>query len=265
MRGIIPAVTVTPSPGWWNGRHSRLKSGGRKACGFDSRPGHVSVPVQPDARKPRVWWWFLVPLLSFGVGSFVMVLLGGLRLRSRANIGAAVGYFLLLVYFFVAVQYTPTNGGSFPDAAVFPAFLLSWLGGTAHVLALQSVIRGSARPPVPPPAVDPALAAAGRRAQRREEARAILATKPALAAELRIGRPDLTREYDDGGLVDVNHVPAEVLVRELDMPDSMAATLVAARSRIGGFSSAEELVVYCDGLTPDRLNIIRERLAFVPM
>jgi len=123
----------------------------------------------------------LVPLLSFGVGSFVMVLLGGLRLRSRANIGAAVGYFLLLVYFFVAVQYTPTNGGSFPDAAVFPAFLLSWLGGTAHVLALQSVIRGSARPPVPPPAVDPALAAAGRRAQRREEARAILATKPALA------------------------------------------------------------------------------------
>src|SRR5205823_12081523 len=152
---------------------------------------------------------------------------------------------------------------------VFPAFLLSWLGGTAHVLALQSVIRGSARPPVPPPvpppAVDRALAAAGRRAQRREEARAILATKPALAAELRIGRPDLTREYDDGGLVDVNHVPAEVLVRELDMPDSMAATLVAARSRIGGFSSAEELVVYCDGLTPDRLNIVREQLAFAPM
>ena len=43
MRGIIPAVTVTPSPGWWNGRHSRLKSGGRKACGFDSRPGHAAA------------------------------------------------------------------------------------------------------------------------------------------------------------------------------------------------------------------------------
>jgi hypothetical protein len=77
---------------------------------------------------------------------------------------------LLLVYYLVAVQYTPTNGGSFPDAAVMPAFLVSWLGGTAHVLALQS-----------------------------------------------------------------------------------------------GFTSADDLLVYCDGMTPDRLNIIRERLAFVPM
>jgi hypothetical protein len=31
---------VAPPPGWWNGRHGRLKSGCRKACGFDPRPGH---------------------------------------------------------------------------------------------------------------------------------------------------------------------------------------------------------------------------------
>src|SRR2546430_9067918 len=45
MRPATWAVTVTPAPGWWNGRHSRLKSGGRKACGFDSRPGHHPLPA----------------------------------------------------------------------------------------------------------------------------------------------------------------------------------------------------------------------------
>jgi hypothetical protein len=34
-----------------------------------------------------------------------------------------------------------------------------------------------------------------------------------LAAELRIGRPDLPRHFDDGGLIDVNTVPAQVLSR----------------------------------------------------
>ena len=38
---------------------------------------------------------------------------------------------------------------------------------------------------------------------------------PALAGELRIGRPDLPREYDDGSLVDVNRVPGAVLAAQL--------------------------------------------------
>ena len=46
-RGRRPA-TVTAGgalrPGWWNGRHGRLKSGCRKACGFETRPGHASQP-----------------------------------------------------------------------------------------------------------------------------------------------------------------------------------------------------------------------------
>jgi hypothetical protein len=32
-------------PGWWNGRHGRLKSGcPKKACGFETRPGHAKHP-----------------------------------------------------------------------------------------------------------------------------------------------------------------------------------------------------------------------------
>ena len=33
-------ASVPGASGWWNGRHSRLKSGSRKAYGFESRSGH---------------------------------------------------------------------------------------------------------------------------------------------------------------------------------------------------------------------------------
>lgn len=215
-----------------------------------------------------------MPLLTFGMASFIMVLLGGVRLRSKVHIAAAVGYFVLLVYFFVGVQYVPSNGGSLPDAAVMPAFLIVWLGGIAHVLVLQTLVRQAvpvasiaprpAAPADPAALVDPAVAAAQWRLRRREEARRIVADNPALAAELRIGRPDLPRQYDDGGLVDVNHVPAAVLATELELPMETAAAIVRQRDRIGGFRSPEELMVFADGLTPERLHIIEERLAFVP-
>lgn len=48
-------------------------------------------------------------------------------------------------------------------------------------------------------------------------ARHIVQTNPALARELRIGRPDLPREYDDDGLVDVNCVPGAVLADRLGL------------------------------------------------
>jgi hypothetical protein len=218
--------------------------------------------MQP--KRPNVWWWFLVPLFTCGLGSFVMVLVGGLWLKSKAHIAAAIGYFLLTVYFFVATDYSTTNHGPIPDAAITPAFLAIWLGGLGHTLFLQLKIREGS-PVAPPPSTDPALAAAQWRLHRRAEARAILAGNPALAAELRIGRPDLTRQYDDGGLVDVNHVPAAALISHLDVPAHVATQIVAERDRIGGFSSPDELVVYCQDMTAERLEIVRDRLAFIPL
>jgi len=113
------------------------------------------------------------------------------------------------------------------------------------------------------PASSVAVAEARARLRRRKKARQILASEPDLALELRIGRPDLSRDYDDGGLIDVNHVPVEVLVRELEIPEPDARRLVEQRETHGGFNHPEELVFYCD-LTPERLNVISGRLVFVP-
>jgi hypothetical protein len=199
-----------------------------------------------------------------------MVLIGGIKLRSRLHITAAMGYFLLAAYFFIGAQFTASRHGPLPDVALFTAFFIMWLGGIAHVVVLQMQMRGqvalaSAFASVAADS-DPALLAAQWRYHRRQEARAILARYPALAVELRIGRPDLPgRQYNDGGLLDVNHVPAGLLVSELEIPADVAATIVSQRDRFGGFSSPDELVVYCTGVMSERLQIIREKLVFVAL
>jgi hypothetical protein len=220
----------------------------------------------PTQRR-TTWWWFLIPLLTFGLGTSVMVLVGAARLRSRIHMIAGVGYLLLTVMSFVAMQFTdPVRIGPL-DALIFAMWMITWVGGTGHVAVLQGRVPGSApSPPISgPPIADPALLAAKARMQRRWEARAILRNDRVLAAELRIGRPDLPRQWEDGGLVDINHVPAATLTTELELPPPVAATVVAVRDRLGGFSGPEELIVYCDAVTPDRLALIRDRLVFVPL
>lgn len=219
----------------------------------------------PPIRRPVTWWWGLVPALTCGFGAPVMVLIGAAKLRSRSNLLMGIGYLALALFAFVGIQFTEPHKTGLIDGLVLAAVCVNWFAGTAHAAILGMRVRGAVPAGYPPTPVDPALAAAQWRVNRRQEARAILATNPALAAELRIGRPDLARQYDDGGLVDVNHVPVEALMRALDLPAELARTVVAERDRVGGFTTPDELTVYCEGVTPDGLARIRERLVFVPL
>jgi hypothetical protein len=236
---------------------------------YDRLVQPVPRPFPVPASRPNTSWWFLVPLLTCGIGTCVMVLIGGISLRARLHIIAAAGYFLLTMLFFVGTQ-RDGSGTVLPSAVVMPIFLVNWLGGIVHVVVLQMKVRGRdpvvAAPAPWPTGGDPALAAAQWRAQRRQEALALITANPPLAAELRIGRPDLPgRQYDDGGLIDVNHVPAAYMAAALDLTPEVAAEIVSERGQRGGFSSPEELVVYCQGMTPERLAIIRDRLVFIPI
>jgi hypothetical protein len=136
----------------------------------------------------------------------------------------------------------------------------SQLGLVVAATANAFVLRGRV---FPPPAVgDPAVAAALAARGRREQARAITTSDPGLARELRIGRPDLSREFDDGGLVDVNHVPALVLVDRLGLSQEEAARVAEARERLGRFASPAELEVYAE-LPEATVEALRERLLFL--
>jgi len=106
-----------------------------------------------------------------------------------------------------------------------------------------------------------ALATARGRMERRREAREIAGKDPVLCRELRIGRPDLAREYDDGGLVDVNQVPGEILQSQLGLSADETAAVLAARAKLGSFTSADEVSAYAQ-LPPDRLDAVRDWMIF---
>lgn len=113
-----------------------------------------------------------------------------------------------------------------------------------------------------PPALDPAIRQVLARRERRAEARRILETDPALARELCIGRPDLTRQYDDGGMVDVNHVPARFLAELPGFTRPLADQVLEARTECGGFSLISELVVY-GGVPEELAEELSDRLIFL--
>ncbi len=110
-------------------------------------------------------------------------------------------------------------------------------------------------------ASDLALTAARDRMHRRQHARELAQDNPALARELGIGRPDVPHDYDDGGLVDVNHVPGDVLASCLELTASESAAIVTVRDQLGRFSSPEELSVYTQ-LPPDRVEALHDWMLF---
>jgi hypothetical protein len=101
------------------------------------------------------------------------------------------------------------------------------------------------------------LRAARHRVRRRRAARRLARRHPRRAARLRIGRPDLQRSYDDGGLVDINHAPDVALADQLGMTQQEMDALHEARRQLGNFSSAAELSVYAK-LPAHRVDELRD-------
>jgi hypothetical protein len=205
-------------------------------------------------------WWLLIPLFTVGLGTFILVGVAGIKLRSRATILAAAAYLVLTALYLSATPGLSESSVAY-NVILFVYVFGAWIGGTVHAALLQPKWI-AARTVID----DPAVAAVKWRAQRRQEARQLLAKDPAMAAELAIGRPDrANRRYADGGLIDLNHVPADWLIQELEMTPAQASEIVRVRELKGGFASADELVVYCAGFTVERIAVIRDRLVFIPL
>jgi hypothetical protein len=131
-----------------------------------------------------------------------------------------------------------------------PVWLILVLAGTEKRVVITVdpngvvLFNGRPAPMVAPPPARPrrrqrgdanaqAIAAANMRRELRRQAREHAAEDPALARELRIGRPDLPRQYDDGGLIDVNHVPAPALTMLSGVTPEIAERIVSIRDHVG--------------------------------
>ena len=170
-----------------------------------------------------------------------------------------------------ALGITPLAGlSSFPPGASFLAVMCLAGAVYAGVVSRQRrmVVRlassqvpckaGMSQPSRPPragtgPVRAPLCVGATRQGRRpRRKARAIAIRDPALARQLGIGRPDLRRDYDDGGLVDANSAPAAVLAALPGMTPELAGKAVELRAVRGPFVSADDLPIAL-GLRSDLL------------
>lgn len=100
--------------------------------------------------------------------------------------------------------------------------------------------------------------------ERRRRARAVALIDPQLAREAGIGRPDLAGHEDDGGLVDVNHVPASVLATLPGIDRALAQRIADERTNVGGFLSAAHVSITLD-LPPEQLRDAEDRFLFLPL
>ncbi|RAY15225.1 helix-hairpin-helix domain-containing protein [Actinomadura craniellae] len=201
--------------------------------------------------------WALVPFLSYGFGTPFSFGYAALRRRS-AGLGVAAGGYGLGTVGAIALMSVGHPG------AIFLALLLMTflcVTGTVH----SFVVRGSVFPREQSGnwRNKQAIGVAKYRMMLRQEARTLVRDDPALAHELRIGRPDLPRGYDDGGLIDVNHAPAATLAMLPGLTPELVERIVQKRTEQGGFVSVEELALDAD-LPPELVQRLGEYAIFLP-
>lgn len=221
-------------------------------------------------------WWISVPLWSFGFGAwapFAWRLVASRRWRDGYPLAGylaalAAGLSLIAVsshghnvfYAVWAFQFVTTQAVGRLGALGVSILFVSAYVGSVHALAVfrpSAGYRGAALYRPLETRDSAVLRAARHRVRRRQAARRLAMRHPARAARLSVGRPDLPRSYDDGGLVDINHAPDRALAEQLGMTQREIDALHAARRHLGTLSSAAELSVYAE-LPPHRVDELRD-------
>jgi hypothetical protein len=224
----------------------------------------------------------LVPFITLGFGSGLAFAFAAVFLRSasrRWNIAlwaSAALYTAALGLFFATVDDAPGDSLTLPASIALIVMLV--VAGTEAVAVSPWILRqmrGSHGEPDPARVIadisrternelehDPAIRAAIEQRERRKLAREILANDRALAKTLCIGRPDLRRDFDDGGLIDVNHVPYTVLAALPGINVEMAHCIVGARESLEGLRSPADLVVDAD-VPSEVVDAVKDVLVFV--
>ncbi|MFD2419432.1 hypothetical protein [Amycolatopsis pigmentata] len=236
-----------------------------------------SRPNTPGRRSFRVAgrWYYLVLVGTAGLFAWVPFLHAATRVRTaKAGLLAAL-FGTLDIAMYILLGLTPQDGqGQTINSPLSTVGGLLMLGVVITGCVLLPPLRRrayenapvtvSTPEPVTGPVFDPAIQAALAARARREESRKLAANDPLLARELRIGRPDLARSYDDGGLVDLNNAPAAVIADTCDIPAEVADAIVDTRERRGEpFSTVDELFVLAD-LPVNTWDRIRDRAVLVP-
>ena len=225
-------------------------------------------PAGHYVSKPPKWLWML-PVLSMGLLAFVPPIAIATKAKTQRAWLWASGFAAAWLVGFMLVGAGDSEG-VVSDLGL-AIYFAAWIGAVIYALVMGPKVPWPSKgaylpvgPPPPPPYNPNSAAVAGIQAVRikREEARAIARRDPQMARDLRIGRPDLPRQYDDGGLVDVNTAPFEVLRDSLGLTSDQATQLVDARQHLNRFEHPDDLISLA-GLEPNTVDTVRDRIVLL--
>lgn len=250
--------TTISAPG--TGLRYTASSGKRQSMASPATAVNVAVTAnlaaRPEGRKWRPGsWYFAIVLLSAGLFSAIPFAHAAARLRRkdlrlRAGIYAAIAAVLAVLFSVTPedAQGNPVGTAGHALSAISTVLALALMAAACfQLVSLRREVYGLEAGPASPThlaAADPVVAAHLAARARRDEARTLAQSDPVLAHELRIGRPDLPREYEDGGLIDLNNAPAHAIATACSIEASLAERIVAARQELGSFSSLDEVFVF---------------------
>ncbi|MEV7597860.1 DUF4236 domain-containing protein [Kitasatospora sp. NPDC089797] len=273
--GRVQTTLSVPGTGL---RHSTTSGGTSRSTtdGSHATAAPTSAPASaPTGRQRRPGaWYFLIVLLSAGVLSAVPFAHAAARLQRRDLLVRAGCYAAAVVVFGALSSLAPKDaqghavgaGGNLLSGLSVLLLIATIVTACYQLVPLRREVFGLAAGPAQPahPATaDPVVAARLAARARRDEARSLAQTDPVLARDLHIGRPDLSREYDDGGLIDLNHAPAVAIAEACSIEPAPAQRIVAARQELGSFGSLDEVFVFArieDGTAA----LIREYAVLLP-
>jgi hypothetical protein len=219
----------------------------------------VPSDSMPPGRAAMSVTWAALPFLTLGYATPFTFAVAALWRRSAHLLVASLAYLAVFVVMLTLLPGIDEEQGGTEGAVGVLSFLLAVVG-CGHAF----LIRRRVFDPDGLSGVDNEKAIEQVRRQRalREKARELAARDPKLARELGIGRPDLPRQYKDGGLVDVNHAPADVLTMLPGVTPDMALKIERVRNETGGFMSAEELAALA-GLPPTITSELADYAVFI--
>ncbi|BCJ44790.1 hypothetical protein GCM10010168_16030 [Actinoplanes ianthinogenes] len=200
-------------------------------------PAPVSPPFSPTMLQPQrghARWLEIVaagaaPFLTCGVAAWVYFLYAAIQRGRWYHYVVAGAYFAMLPWIVMWFEIDPSpidsDTTTAAEGVAVSSWLLLWLGSTVHgvILAVQGGDTRSAR-------------------TRRDLARRFAAIDPAAAVQAGIGRPDLLRYLDDGGLVDVNNAPPHELTRVPGISPAEAHRIGMDRHYNGPYRQPADLV-----------------------
>jgi DNA uptake protein ComE-like DNA-binding protein len=249
-----PPYRPYPPRGWRP--HPPMPPGPPPSHPLPPMPPRPLPPMPPEPPHSQGVLWALTPLLTAGLATPFTFTYAAVRRRSAGLAASSAAYFVGW-----GAAFAFMDSGWPLSVLASMLMMILWLGGSVHALAVRTTVYP--RRPPRDRANEHAVHVAKHRRTLREEARALAAEDPALAHEVGIGRPDVPRAYDDGGLIDINHAPPFVLALLPGMTSELVERIDRIRREQGPFVSVEELAVNAD-LPPDLVPRLGEYAIFLP-